>query len=288
MNCGILWNVNVFLMFFSLRWNLLYVHIHIDFVFRCSSVKLSSLFTIKLQALHRKGKALYELQRYKDAARTPRPRWTTCRHVVCYGRMFTSPEVRTFQEALLLSPGNSQINGDLMVRQSQVLTVFTGNLFLGLSFLLRLTFGAGGSSEVARWWSVPVWGILREQPCVHVSMCPSADGSRFEAARAKWYRWDVSKTVFNLCVICIPSWMEIEMVVVDIVHWAAILSCFWLKIWSLTCWRTWTHLKHSSVHFTAGLKQLADAPSIVTFPKLRSHEASWRYHTSLDTLIQDV
>lgn len=92
--------------------------------------------------------------------------------------------------------------------------------FLGFSFLFRLTFGAGGSSEVARWWSVTASGILREQPCVHVSMCPSADGSRFQAARAKWYRWDVSKTVFNLCVICVPSCMEIDagMVLVKVVH----------------------------------------------------------------------
>eukprot|EP00434_Breviolum_minutum_P003213 symbB.v1.2.002827.t1/scaffold144.1/size299099/5 len=48
-----------------------------------------------IKALHRKGKALYELQRYKDA-------------------------VRTFQEALLLSPGNSQINGDLMVARRKL------------------------------------------------------------------------------------------------------------------------------------------------------------------------
>ena len=110
----------------------------------------------------------------------------------------TSPEVRTFQEALLLSPGNSQINGDLMVRQSQVTS---SHCFHGEPFCWPfVAFGAGGSSEVARWWSVTASGILREQPCVHVSMCPSADGSRFEAARAKWYRWDVSKQVFNLCV----------------------------------------------------------------------------------------
>jgi len=48
-----------------------------------------------IKALHRKGKALYELQRYKDA-------------------------VRTFQDALLLSPGNSQINGDLMVARRKL------------------------------------------------------------------------------------------------------------------------------------------------------------------------
>ncbi|CAL1159160.1 unnamed protein product [Cladocopium goreaui] len=48
-----------------------------------------------VKALHRKGKALYELQRYKDA-------------------------VRAFQEALLLSPGNSQINGDLMVARRKL------------------------------------------------------------------------------------------------------------------------------------------------------------------------
>ncbi|CAJ1345024.1 unnamed protein product [Effrenium voratum] len=48
-----------------------------------------------VKALHRKGKALYEMQRYDDA-------------------------VRTFQQALLLSPGNSQINGDLMVARRKL------------------------------------------------------------------------------------------------------------------------------------------------------------------------
>lgn len=43
-----------------------------------------------MKALHRKGKALYELKRYEDA-------------------------VRYFQLALAESPGNTQINGDLMV-----------------------------------------------------------------------------------------------------------------------------------------------------------------------------
>merc|ERR1712139_403179 len=42
-----------------------------------------------MKALHRKGKALYELQRYEDA-------------------------VQSFQLALMESPGNTQINGDLM------------------------------------------------------------------------------------------------------------------------------------------------------------------------------
>lgn len=48
-----------------------------------------------VKALHRKGKALYELQRYQDA-------------------------VKSFQEALQLSPGNSQINGDLMVARRKL------------------------------------------------------------------------------------------------------------------------------------------------------------------------
>merc|ERR1712185_452120 len=42
-----------------------------------------------MKALHRKGKALYELQRYEEA-------------------------VQSFQLALMESPGNTQINGDLM------------------------------------------------------------------------------------------------------------------------------------------------------------------------------
>lgn len=48
-----------------------------------------------VKALHRKGKALYELQRFADA-------------------------VKIFQQALSLSPGNSQINGDLMVARRRL------------------------------------------------------------------------------------------------------------------------------------------------------------------------
>merc|ERR1712205_192634 len=47
------------------------------------------------KALHRKGKALYELQRYEEA-------------------------VQSFQLALMESPGNSQINGDLMVARRKL------------------------------------------------------------------------------------------------------------------------------------------------------------------------
>jgi len=48
-----------------------------------------------MKALHRKGKALYELQRYEEA-------------------------VSCFQAALAESPGNSQINGDLMVARRRL------------------------------------------------------------------------------------------------------------------------------------------------------------------------
>lgn len=48
-----------------------------------------------MKALHRKGKALYELQRYEEA-------------------------VKCFQLALLESPGNTQINGDLMVARKKL------------------------------------------------------------------------------------------------------------------------------------------------------------------------
>jgi tetratricopeptide (TPR) repeat protein len=48
-----------------------------------------------MKALHRKGKALYDLQRYEDA-------------------------VRSFQLALAESPGNTQINGDLMVARRKL------------------------------------------------------------------------------------------------------------------------------------------------------------------------
>eukprot|EP00930_Biecheleria_cincta_P067516 TRINITY_DN5415_c0_g1_i2.p1 TRINITY_DN5415_c0_g1~~TRINITY_DN5415_c0_g1_i2.p1 ORF type:complete len:514 (-),score=136.28 TRINITY_DN5415_c0_g1_i2:75-1616(-) len=48
-----------------------------------------------MKALHRKGKALYELQRYEEA-------------------------VKAFQLALLESPGNTQINGDLMVARKKL------------------------------------------------------------------------------------------------------------------------------------------------------------------------
>eukprot|EP00933_Yihiella_yeosuensis_P006581 TRINITY_DN111316_c0_g1_i1.p1 TRINITY_DN111316_c0_g1~~TRINITY_DN111316_c0_g1_i1.p1 ORF type:complete len:507 (+),score=165.08 TRINITY_DN111316_c0_g1_i1:77-1597(+) len=48
-----------------------------------------------VKALHRKGKALFELRRYEDA-------------------------VRAFQLALAESPGNSQINGDLMVARKKL------------------------------------------------------------------------------------------------------------------------------------------------------------------------
>eukprot|EP00747_Dinoflagellata_sp_TGD_P161781 gnl/TRDRNA2_/TRDRNA2_178673_c0_seq1.p1 gnl/TRDRNA2_/TRDRNA2_178673_c0~~gnl/TRDRNA2_/TRDRNA2_178673_c0_seq1.p1 ORF type:complete len:570 (+),score=154.11 gnl/TRDRNA2_/TRDRNA2_178673_c0_seq1:79-1710(+) len=50
-----------------------------------------------MKALHRKGKALYELSRYEDA-------------------------VRCFQLALAESPGNTQINGDLMVARRKLRT----------------------------------------------------------------------------------------------------------------------------------------------------------------------
>jgi len=48
-----------------------------------------------MKALHRKGKALYELQRYEEA-------------------------VQCFQLALMESPGNTQINGDLMVARRRL------------------------------------------------------------------------------------------------------------------------------------------------------------------------
>eukprot|EP00931_Biecheleriopsis_adriatica_P088549 TRINITY_DN62849_c0_g1_i1.p1 TRINITY_DN62849_c0_g1~~TRINITY_DN62849_c0_g1_i1.p1 ORF type:complete len:522 (-),score=168.39 TRINITY_DN62849_c0_g1_i1:37-1566(-) len=48
-----------------------------------------------MKALHRKGKALYELKRYEDA-------------------------VKAFQLALAESPGNTQINGDLMVARRKL------------------------------------------------------------------------------------------------------------------------------------------------------------------------
>jgi len=48
-----------------------------------------------MKALHRKGKALYELQRYEEA-------------------------VQWFQLALMESPGNTQINGDLMVARRKL------------------------------------------------------------------------------------------------------------------------------------------------------------------------
>merc|ERR1719450_1880102 len=48
-----------------------------------------------MKALHRKGKALYELARYEEA-------------------------VQSFQLALQESPGNSQINGDLMVARRRL------------------------------------------------------------------------------------------------------------------------------------------------------------------------
>merc|ERR1719335_1117675 len=48
-----------------------------------------------MKALHRKGKALYELQRYEEA-------------------------VQCFQLALMESPGNTQINGDLMVARRKL------------------------------------------------------------------------------------------------------------------------------------------------------------------------
>jgi len=48
-----------------------------------------------MKALHRKGKALYELQRYAEA-------------------------VESFQLALMESPGNTQINGDLMVARRKL------------------------------------------------------------------------------------------------------------------------------------------------------------------------
>jgi tetratricopeptide (TPR) repeat protein len=48
-----------------------------------------------MKALHRKGKALYELQRYEEA-------------------------VQSFQLALIESPGNTQINGDLMVARRKL------------------------------------------------------------------------------------------------------------------------------------------------------------------------
>eukprot|EP00928_Gymnodinium_smaydae_P072236 TRINITY_DN55633_c0_g1_i1.p1 TRINITY_DN55633_c0_g1~~TRINITY_DN55633_c0_g1_i1.p1 ORF type:complete len:569 (+),score=184.76 TRINITY_DN55633_c0_g1_i1:89-1795(+) len=50
-----------------------------------------------MKALHRKGKALYDLQRYEEA-------------------------VRCFQLALAESPGNTQINGDLMVARRKLRT----------------------------------------------------------------------------------------------------------------------------------------------------------------------
>merc|ERR1711959_463745 len=48
-----------------------------------------------MKALHRKGKALYELQRYEEA-------------------------VQCFQLALMESPGNTQINGDLMIARRKL------------------------------------------------------------------------------------------------------------------------------------------------------------------------
>merc|ERR1712072_836973 len=48
-----------------------------------------------MKALHRKGKALHELQRYQEA-------------------------VQSFQLALMESPGNTQINGDLMIARRKL------------------------------------------------------------------------------------------------------------------------------------------------------------------------
>jgi len=66
-----------------------------------------------MKALHRKGKALYELQRYEEA-------------------------VRYFQRALAESPGNTQINGDLMVARRRLRTE-------GPSELGQHTSSRGGS-----------------------------------------------------------------------------------------------------------------------------------------------
>merc|ERR1712072_1683715 len=48
-----------------------------------------------MKALHRKGKALYDLQRYEEA-------------------------VQSFQLALMESPGNTQINGDMMIARRKL------------------------------------------------------------------------------------------------------------------------------------------------------------------------
>lgn len=164
---------NVFLMVFSLSRNLCYIcfYVHCDFAFRCPSVKLSSLFTAKLQALHRKGKALYELQRYKDAARTPKPGWTTCdmsfvMHECSLHHFTRGPYVSGCLAAVTgQQPDQRRLDGP---------AIPSSHCFHGEPFwpFVSLTFGAGGSSEAARWWSVPVWGILRRMcPCFHVSKC---------------------------------------------------------------------------------------------------------------------
>lgn len=280
MNSGILWNINVFLMFFSLRRNLC-ISVYMFIVILYSGAKGWSFHHFLLQNSRRcTGRARhftsFNATRMRPGHRDKDERHVTCRLLWKDVHFTTSPEVRTFQEALLLSPGNSQINGDLMVRQSQVTSYhcFHGEPFFGLSFpSVQVARRKLRDDEAYQSEGVYENSHVSMFPCVQALMGvvlrppePNGTGEMFQ------------KQSSILCVICVPSCMEIEMVVVDIVHWAAMLSCCWLIIWSMTCWRTWTHLKHSSIHFTAGLKQLADAPSIVTFPKLRSHEASWRYH----------
>lgn len=97
-------------------------------------------------------------------------------HVVCCGPDFTSPEVRTFQEALLLSPGNSQINGDLMVRQSQVTSshCFHGEppfwrVFVSLTPYLRCRWLVG-SCEMMKRTSLRESTRTAMFPCVQVLM----------------------------------------------------------------------------------------------------------------------
>lgn len=140
----------------------------------------------------------------------------TCRLLWKDVHFTTSPEVRTFQEALLLSPGNSQINGDLMVRQSQVTSYhcFHGEPFFGLSFpSVQVARRKLRDDEAYQSEGVYENSHVSMFPCVQALMGvvlrppePNGTGEMFQ------------KQSSILCVICVPSCMEIEMVVVDIVH----------------------------------------------------------------------
>ena len=164
------WNMNVILMGFSLRRNLW--HVHCDFAFRCWSVKLSSLFTVKTPGVAPEGQGTLRASTLQGCGPDTETRMNDMWHVVCYGRMFTSPEVRTFQEALLLSPGNSQINGDLMVRQSQVTSshCFHGEpfcwVFVSLPPCLRCRWRVGSCEMMKRNGLRDSTRIVAMFPCV--------------------------------------------------------------------------------------------------------------------------